>query len=419
MTVEPARCTSATTPARVLLKIGARSGQSAELECDILSPMTSLSFARVRPFALLAATALAASALVGLGASSASATGTTFKTHKPSISGTVKVGHTVGIAMSNWSPKPTTKTYQWLEDGVDVPDATNKTYALTTADIGKSLSVEVTGTKDGYTSATVDSAAKVVAGYSFTKTSTPKISGSPKVGLTLTATSGAWTPAPASLVYQWKRNKVAIPDATGSTYTVQGSDAGKTITVTATATLATYQATSKTSAKTATVGYQAFITKNGAHKLSGTKPLAAGTYVTTSTSLKFCYWERDSSPTDIISNDIVTGQAIVTVNDTDYELWTDGCGTWTRLSDKPTAPKTTFGSGDYAVGQQIAAGTYTAKGSKSCFWFRLSGFTGIDDATNDSSTIIDEGDGKAPVVTIQGSDAGFESYGCGTWKPAP
>ena len=369
--------------------------------------------ARLRPLAVLAATIIATSALVGLGTSSADATGTTFKTHKPSISGTVKVGHTVGITMTTWSPKPTTKTYQWLEDGTDIPDATSKTYALTTEDIGKSLVVEVTGTKDGYTTATTTSAAKIVAGASFTKTATPKITGTAKVNSTLTATTGTWTPTPTSLTYQWKSNKVAISGATDSTYAVQGTDVGKTITVTATATLTGYETTTKTSSKTATVTYQTFFSKNGTHKVGGATGIVPGTYVTTSTSLSFCYWERDSSPTDLITNDIVTGQAIVTVLDTDYEVWTSGCGKWTRLSDEPVAPKTTFKSGDFAVGQHIAAGTYTAKGSNGCFWIRLADFTAGEDSA------IDEGEGKNPVVTIQASDAGFESFGCGTWKVAP
>ena len=384
--------------------------------------MTSLSFARVRPIALLAATAIAATAFVGLGASAANATGTTFKTHKPSISGTVKVGHTVGVTMTTWSPKPTTKTYQWLEDGTDIPDATSKTYALTTADIGKSLTVEVTGTRDGYTSATVASAAKIVAGASFTKTSTPKITGSAKVGHTLTATDGTWKPAPTQVVFQWKANKVAITGANNPTYTIDGTDVGKTITVTATATLSGYQTTSKTSSKTSTVTYVTYISSSFKHTVGGSKGVAPGTYVTTSKSLKLCIWlSGDASASAPSGFDVVTGQAIVTLLDTDNLLETKGCGTWTLLSAEPTAPATTFKSGAYAVGQQVAPGTYAAKGGNDCQWFRLNAFTGPIDLESDDNTdaVIDSGEGKNPVVTVQADDAGFESYGCGTWTPAP
>jgi hypothetical protein len=385
--------------------------------------MTSVPNSRIRPLAVLVATIVAASALVGLGASAANATGTTFKTHKPSISGTVQTGHTVGVTMTTWSPKPTTKTYQWLENGANIAGATSSKYALTSADIGQSLQVEVTGLKDGYTSQTVESAAKTVEGLSFTKAGTPKVTGSAKVDQTLTASTGAWTPAPTSFTYQWKSNKVAISGATSSTYSVGPNDAGKTITVTVTASLAGYEDTAKTSSKTATIVAQTAISKNGTHVIGG--GLAAGTYVTTSKSLDFCYWERDAVTEsdgkhhDIIANNIITGQGIVTIEDGDYSLFTDGCGTWIRLSDAPNVAKTTFKSGDYAVGQQIAPGTYTAKGGKECNWERLDAFTGDDDINNQDGTDIGDGGGSHPVVTIQASDAGIESLGCGTWTPAP
>lgn len=59
----------------------------------------------------------------------------------------------------------------------------------------------------------------------FTSAPTPAVTGANRVGATLTATVGAWSPTP-TLVLQWRRNGVAIPGATGSTYVVTKPDRG-------------------------------------------------------------------------------------------------------------------------------------------------------------------------------------------------
>lgn len=65
----------------------------------------------------------------------------------------------------------------------------------------------------------------------------PAITGTAKVGQTLTATLGTWTgkPTPA-LSRQWKAAGVAIAGATGPTYIPVAGDIGKAITVTVTGT---------------------------------------------------------------------------------------------------------------------------------------------------------------------------------------
>lgn len=67
-------------------------------------------------------------------------------------------------------------------------------------------------------------------------TSAPSLSGTAKLGQTLTASGGTWTGAPApALAYDWQRcdggggNCVPIPGASGSTYTVADADAGSTL----------------------------------------------------------------------------------------------------------------------------------------------------------------------------------------------
>nr|WP_246322157.1 M4 family metallopeptidase [Nocardioides panzhihuensis] len=66
-------------------------------------------------------------------------------------------------------------------------------------------------------------------------TAPPTISGSARVGYTLTATKGSWSPTATTVKYQWLRNGVAISGATASTYKLTGSDHTKEIRVRVTA----------------------------------------------------------------------------------------------------------------------------------------------------------------------------------------
>lgn len=85
------------------------------------------------------------------------------------------------------------------------------------------------------------------AAKKFTATPTPTISGTVKVGKTLTAKPGKWQPKPAKLTYQWYRNGKRISGATKSTYKLKTGDASKKITVKVTGSKKGYNSVSKTS----------------------------------------------------------------------------------------------------------------------------------------------------------------------------
>ena len=63
----------------------------------------------------------------------------------------------------------------------------------------------------------------------------PAITGTAKVGSTLTARRGTWSPTDAAFAYQWKANGVAIAGATRTTLTPALAQVGKRITVQVTA----------------------------------------------------------------------------------------------------------------------------------------------------------------------------------------
>ncbi len=71
---------------------------------------------------------------------------------------------------------------------------------------------------------------QAIAGPAPVASSAPGIAGTPKVGNTLSASSGTWSGASA-FGYQWRRNGAPIPGATGASYTLVAADATQQITV--------------------------------------------------------------------------------------------------------------------------------------------------------------------------------------------
>ncbi len=172
-------------------------------------------------------------AVTGSGAASsacaARANGPVVSTDGPAVRGTLAAGSTLTADPGTWSPTPDSFTYQWLRDGVAIGEATSSTYTVTGGDAGHALSVAVTAVKEDFASADATSAAvsiPVPQPGSLT-TAVPAVAGTVAVGRTVTARPGAWTAGfvpVTAFTYQWLRNGVAIPGATGPTYTVARRD---------------------------------------------------------------------------------------------------------------------------------------------------------------------------------------------------
>ncbi|WP_345069901.1 excalibur calcium-binding domain-containing protein [Leifsonia kafniensis] len=174
-------------------------------------------------------------------------------TPTPRLSGAAKLGSTLTASAGSWTPATVTLSYQWKRSGTTITGATKPAYKVATADMGKTLTVTVTGKKTGYQMAVMTSAPTGKAFANFTSTPVPSISGSAAIGAKLTATPGIWAPGSAALSYQWKRSGATIAGATGRTYLVSPTDVDRTFTVTVTAKLANYTTVSKQSAATRVV----------------------------------------------------------------------------------------------------------------------------------------------------------------------
>lgn len=81
----------------------------------------------------------------------------TLTTVVPVITGEAAIGSTLTANPGAWGPAPVSFDFQWLSDGVPIPGATDPTYLVTFSDAGKAISVTVTGSKAGYTSASTTS----------------------------------------------------------------------------------------------------------------------------------------------------------------------------------------------------------------------------------------------------------------------
>lgn len=213
----------------------------------------------------VAAAMVVVAALVLAGVASAAAP---VNTAPPTISGTPTVGQALTASNGTWSNSPTSYAYQWLRcngggnNCVAVANGTQQTYTLVGADAGHTMRVKVTATNADGSASAQSAQTAVVAPLSSSaapkNTSPPTISGTPKVGQTLTASPGSWSGNPTSFAYQWQDCNLDavictnITGATGTTYGVRLSDLGFRLRVVVTAKNVKGTATA-TSASTAVV----------------------------------------------------------------------------------------------------------------------------------------------------------------------
>ena len=174
----------------------------------------------------------------------APATPNTPATDAPTISGTARVGETLTADTTGISDGDgldnATFAYQWLADDAEISGATAATYTLAGDDAGKAIKVKVSFTDDAgndeeLTSTATGAVAAAPPPLNTPATGAPTITGTARVGETLTAdTTGIADDdglSNAAFAYQWLDDDDEINGATASTYTLADADAGKAIRV--------------------------------------------------------------------------------------------------------------------------------------------------------------------------------------------
>ncbi|MGV8907394.1 MAG: carboxypeptidase regulatory-like domain-containing protein [Propionicimonas sp.] len=171
----------------------------------------------------------------------------------PKIAGIAQVGMKLSVPPITWQPAGTKVSYQWYRSGRKISHAKSATYTPKASDLGRKLTVRVTGSKTAYTSASKTSGATAAVAPGVLLADTPAITGRARIGQVLKAKPGTWKPTPVSLSYQWLRGGVAIVRATHSTYKPAAADLGATITVRVSGRRSGYTTVAVTSAPTVAI----------------------------------------------------------------------------------------------------------------------------------------------------------------------
>lgn len=88
---------------------------------------------------------------------------------KPTVVGVPFVGSVLSVgsgSASSFKPAATSVSYQWLREGVAISGANSSTYRAVSADMGKKITVRVTGSKQYYNTASVTSSSTTIRGTS-------------------------------------------------------------------------------------------------------------------------------------------------------------------------------------------------------------------------------------------------------------
>ena len=135
-------------------------------------------------------------------------------TAPPAVSGTLSAGHRLEAGPGTWtSASALTYAYQWHrcnESGAhcaSVRGATAPGYALTAADVGKVIGLTVTVSDPSGAAVAYAGLVGPIAGTRplLVTTAQPQVTGLPAEGKLLQVTTGAWSPMPDRVTYDWQR----------------------------------------------------------------------------------------------------------------------------------------------------------------------------------------------------------------------
>lgn len=151
----------------------------------------------------------------------------------PVVTGTNTVGSVLTTTNGTWVGA-SSYAYQWYQGSTLLSGETASTYTIVVGDAGLAITCRVTASNAVGGTPTVATSNIITVLSVPTNSIAPSLSGTPQVGGTLTANTGAWAFSP-TFTYLWKRNGTSISVTTPS-YVVQSADQGTQLTCTVTGT---------------------------------------------------------------------------------------------------------------------------------------------------------------------------------------
>jgi hypothetical protein len=182
----------------------------------------------------------------------------------PVLSGHGAVGGLLTISTGSWTPGNVDLSYVWKANGAAIAGAVGTTFSPTSAEAGKTITVQVNGERTGFKPVVTFSNGVTVAPLAvpdpkpsaqpaaLTNVETPVITGGARVGSELLASPGAWSLGDLRYRYSWTIDGTAVP-TNGNRLVVPANALGKTVAVTVTATRPDGSSSSATSTSTSSV----------------------------------------------------------------------------------------------------------------------------------------------------------------------
>jgi hypothetical protein len=326
----------------------------------------------------------------------------------PVIVGSATPGATLTAVGPGSFPSTVNVRYRWRLDGESIRGAIRSELTMRSAWRGHEITVTATVEKAGYAVERVTSPAARVGG-AYTRSPNPVISGTTRVGSTLKVARGTWSPMPTSFSFQWYRDGRRIVGGTKSSYTLQGADYLKEITVSVRSYRAGYGTVLRIAATNAVLApARRWVGDDEQARPVGPDGVLATTYIAQARSAE-CTWERRSA-TEVLASSVGSGQRLFKVIDTDDTAFaSESCGVWIKYY--PGMVKTaasTEANGVYALGDHLERGVYSTSGpavaGTSCTYTFYRGF---DRHEVEIGTVT-----EATTITMRESAVGFEPAGC-------
>lgn len=348
-----------------------------------------------------------------------------FTAATPVITGDAALGNTLSVTKGSWSPEPSSSSIQWLRNGAAIDGANGSDYVLTAADVGKAISVAVSGSAPGYADHTATSVATdPVAAGTFTAPSAVTVTGERVVGQTLVVDPGTWTPTPAGFTYQWLRDGTPIDNADADEYTLVADDLDAVITVIVTANRPGYTDAHLESATAAAVGKGTIVTEKptiaGQAQVGRTLTAKPGAWSPMPSSWTY-QWLRDGEE---IPNE-TNASYVATQSDSGANITVavsggrDGYETTAAVVSDPlevspqgtiVAPDAIEVDGDYVIGATLtarAADWTPTPGAVSYQWLRSG--TAIPEATEATYKLVAADLNKVITVKVTATKDGYRS----------